>query len=85
MERMKTSRPSSKAAVALRVLAFLLLAAFAAVFARQVLLCRSALESIPMLLEYPELFRAPIVRNGKNCTVGYCPETWETWLAAEKI
>ena len=36
------------------------------------------------LLEYPELFRTPIVRNGKLCTVGYCPETWESWLAAEK-
>lgn len=59
MERMKTSRPRSKAAVALRVLALLLLAACAAVFARQVLLCRSALESIPMLLEYPELGETP--------------------------
>ena len=36
------------------------------------------------LLEYPELFRTPIVRNGKACTVGYCPEQWEAWLAAEK-
>ncbi len=59
MERTKTSRPRSKAAVALRVLALLLLAACAAVFARQVLLCRSALESIPMLLEYPELGETP--------------------------
>lgn len=31
------------------------------------------------LLENPELFRAPIVRNGKQATVGYCPEVWETW------
>ena len=32
------------------------------------------------LLEYPELFRTPIVRNGKeNVTVGYCPEVWATW------
>lgn len=59
MERMKTSRQRSKAAVALRVLALLLLAACAAVFARQVLLCRSALEAIPMLLEYPELGETP--------------------------
>ena len=36
------------------------------------------------LLDYPELFRAPIVRNGKACTVGFCPEVWEGWLAAEK-
>ena len=27
----------------------------------------------------PELFRSPIVRNGKKATVGYCPEVWETW------
>ena len=31
------------------------------------------------LLEYPELFKAPIVRNGKQATVGYHPEIWETW------
>lgn len=53
------SRPCSKGAVALRVLALLLLAACAAVFVRQVLLCRSALDSIPMLLEYPELGETP--------------------------
>ena len=31
------------------------------------------------LLEYPELFNAPIVRNGKEATVGYCPEIWAKW------
>lgn len=31
------------------------------------------------LLEHPELFRAPIVRNGKKATVGYCPEVWAGW------
>ena len=31
------------------------------------------------LLEYPELFAAPIVRNGKQATVGYCPEIWKDW------
>ena len=31
------------------------------------------------LLEYPGLFRTPIVRNGKQATVGYHPEIWETW------
>ena len=36
------------------------------------------------LLEYPELFRTPIVRNGKDCTVGYCPEQWAAWQAADK-
>jgi arsenate reductase-like glutaredoxin family protein len=27
----------------------------------------------------PSLMRTPIVRNGKQATVGYCPEVWETW------
>lgn len=31
------------------------------------------------LLEHPELFRTPIVRNGREATVGYCPEIWAQW------
>ena len=31
------------------------------------------------LLEHPELFQTPIVRNGKEATVGYCPEIWAQW------
>ena len=31
------------------------------------------------LLDDPTLLRTPIVRNGKQATVGYCPEVWETW------
>ncbi|MEA5143118.1 MAG: ArsC family transcriptional regulator [Oscillibacter sp.] len=31
------------------------------------------------LLVYPELFNTPVVRNGKDATVGYHPEIWETW------
>ena len=31
------------------------------------------------LLMYSELFNAPIVRNGKEATVGYHPEIWQTW------
>lgn len=27
----------------------------------------------------PSLMRTPIVRNGKQVTVGYCPEIWQTW------
>ena len=27
----------------------------------------------------PALMKTPIVRNGKQATVGYCPETWATW------
>lgn len=31
------------------------------------------------LLENPVLFKTPVVRNGKQATVGYCPEVWEKW------
>ena len=31
------------------------------------------------LLENPSLFKTPIVRNGKQATVGYCPDIWKTW------
>ena len=31
------------------------------------------------LLSDPRLLRTPIVRNGKQATVGYCPEVWKTW------
>ena len=27
----------------------------------------------------PGLMRTPIVRNGRQVTVGYCPEIWATW------
>jgi arsenate reductase-like glutaredoxin family protein len=27
----------------------------------------------------PALMRTPIVRNGKQATVGFCPEVWEKW------
>ena len=29
--------------------------------------------------DYPEIMKTPIVRNGKQATVGYCPEIWATW------
>ncbi len=31
------------------------------------------------LFEVPYLLKTPIVRNGKQATVGYCPEVWEQW------
>ncbi len=31
------------------------------------------------ILEDGTLLRAPIVRNGKQATVGYQPEVWKTW------
>lgn len=31
------------------------------------------------VFEQPKLMKTPVVRNGKQATVGYCPEIWETW------
>ena len=31
------------------------------------------------VFEEPSLMRTPIVRNGKQVTVGFCPEIWATW------
>ena len=31
------------------------------------------------LFQDPALLRTPIVRNGKQATVGYCPEIWASW------
>ena len=36
-------------------------------------------DKLEKLLEDPSLLRTPIVRNGKQATVGYHPEIWETW------
>ncbi len=27
----------------------------------------------------PILMKTPVVRNGKQVTVGYCPDIWESW------
>ena len=27
----------------------------------------------------PSLMKTPIVRNGKQVTIGYCPEIWASW------
>ena len=31
------------------------------------------------VFDNPNLMRTPIVRNGKQVTVGYCPEIWAKW------
>ena len=31
------------------------------------------------VFDNPMLMRTPVVRNGKQATVGYCPEIWATW------
>ena len=36
-------------------------------------------DKLDKLFEYPELLKTPIVRNGKQATVGYCPDVWKSW------
>ncbi len=36
-------------------------------------------DKLEKLLEDPRLLRTPIVRNGRQATVGYCPDVWKTW------
>ena len=36
-------------------------------------------DKLDKLFEFPELLRTPVVRNGKQATVGYCPDIWKTW------
>ena len=36
-------------------------------------------DKINKLLENPKIFKTPIVRNGKQATVGYCPDIWNKW------
>ena len=36
-------------------------------------------DKLERLFQYPEMLRTPIVRNGKQATVGYCPEVWAKW------
>ena len=31
------------------------------------------------VFDLPELMKVPVVRNGKEATVGYRPDIWETW------
>lgn len=36
-------------------------------------------DKLEKLLEQPGLLKTPIVRNGKQATVGYCPDVWKDW------
>ena len=36
-------------------------------------------DKIEKLFEIPEMIRTPVVRNGKQATVGYRPDIWKTW------
>lgn len=32
-----------------------------------------------LLMNHPKLYKTPIVRNGRQATVGYKPEVWKDW------
>ncbi len=36
-------------------------------------------DKIQRMLEDQSLIRTPVVRNGRQATVGYCPEVWKDW------
>ena len=36
-------------------------------------------DKLEKLLENPHLLKTPIVRNGKQATVGYRPDVWSVW------
>ena len=36
-------------------------------------------DKVEKLLENPSLLKTPIVRNGRQATVGYCPDVWKDW------
>ena len=36
-------------------------------------------DKLDKLFEDPRLLKTPIVRNGKQATVGYQPEVWKNW------
>lgn len=36
-------------------------------------------DKVEKLLENPKLLKTPIVRNGRQATVGYQPEVWKSW------
>ena len=36
-------------------------------------------DKIPKILENQQVLKLPIVRNGKEATIGYAPEVWRRW------
>ena len=32
------------------------------------------------LVEHPLLMKIPVVRNGREATIGYSPDTWKVWI-----
>ncbi len=36
-------------------------------------------DKLQKVLENPQVIKTPVVRNGKQSTIGYQPESWKTW------
>ena len=36
-------------------------------------------DKLEKVLENPQVIKTPIVRNGKQSTIGYQPEVWKSW------
>lgn len=36
-------------------------------------------DKVEKVLENQQVLKTPIVRNGKQATVGFCPDIWKTW------
>ncbi len=42
--------------------------------------CQDPKQLADILYDYYEIINTPIVRNGKNATVGNAPDEWKQWL-----
>ena len=36
-------------------------------------------DKLDKILENPQVIRTPVVRNGKQSTIGYQPDVWKKW------
>lgn len=36
-------------------------------------------DKLEKILENPQVIKTPVVRNGKQSTLGYKPDVWKTW------
>jgi arsenate reductase-like glutaredoxin family protein len=36
-------------------------------------------DKVDKILENQQILKTPIVRNGRQATVGYCPDVWKNW------
>lgn len=42
-------------------------------------------DKLTTILENQQVLKTPIVRNGKESTIGYFPEVWKEWKQHQKI